>query len=200
MSTTCEQRLEQKTKIISAKLETALRERYYIVFKCNMYIVITGSGGNLYHIAIDLRPTCSCPDFKKYKTRWLVCKHILFLFVKLAGLEIENLVTGVVPREIFPRVQNFFKECDITAPKDVIAVYMKIKTNCCDICSGVREMKGNIYICSTFHHSCKSVFHMSCIQKWAYEKHNHCPTCRQEWSFHDLLSLPYLNVKSLIEN
>ena len=196
-----EKRLEEKRKIISSKLEIASRERYYIVFKCDTYVVLTGSGGNLYHVSIDLRPTCSCPDFKKYKSRWLVCKHILFLYVKIAGLEIENLVTGCVPWEIFHNTQRLFEECDVTAPKSVVTVYMKIKTNCCDICSGVREMKGNIYVCSTYHRTCLSVFHISCLQMWATWKQNrHCPTCRQEWSFHDLLSLPYQNVKALIEN
>lgn len=46
---------------------------------CPTNFAIAGSTGNKYTVTLDIRPTCTCPDFAKGD----VCKHILFVLLKV---------------------------------------------------------------------------------------------------------------------
>jgi hypothetical protein len=45
---------------------------------------VLGSTGNIYNVALDGAPICSCPD---HSTRGSRCKHILFMLIKIFNVE-----------------------------------------------------------------------------------------------------------------
>jgi hypothetical protein len=53
--------------------------------KCNF--VVLGSTGNVYTVTLQDVPQCTCPDFARKQD---LCKHILFVFLKVVGLPVTN--------------------------------------------------------------------------------------------------------------
>lgn len=45
---------------------------------------VLGSTGNIYNVALNGSPNCSCPD---HSTRGSRCKHILFMLIKIFNVE-----------------------------------------------------------------------------------------------------------------
>lgn len=48
---------------------------------------LAGSTGNVYKVSLDKVPSCTCPDFEKTQD---CCKHIVFILLKVVGLDIDS--------------------------------------------------------------------------------------------------------------
>lgn len=79
----------EKKSMISKRLDRALSQTMYFV-DCRELSAskreysILGNTGNLYHVRIGEERSCTCPDSKT------VCKHILFVLVKLLKVRQNN--------------------------------------------------------------------------------------------------------------
>jgi Ring finger domain/SWIM zinc finger len=52
-----------------------------------VHFTVLGSTGNVYTVVLGLVPSCTCPD---YCRRQDMCKHIMFVLLKVIGLEVSN--------------------------------------------------------------------------------------------------------------
>jgi Ring finger domain/SWIM zinc finger len=83
---------------LQERLERAATQRLYLVQqskispmykegeKCVDFTVL-GSTGNVYTVVLGLEPSCTCPDYYRRKD---MCKHIMFVLLKVIGLDVSN--------------------------------------------------------------------------------------------------------------
>ena len=88
---------------LQERLERAATQRLYLIQQseippiCNnqeekrvsevVNFTVLGSTGNVYTVVLGLVPSCTCPD---YSRRQDMCKHIMFVLLKVIGLEVSN--------------------------------------------------------------------------------------------------------------
>lgn len=87
------------SKAISERIERAFEHRLYLIAKKPMVgddpdlpsackFVVLGNTGFVYSVRLDLRPSCTCPDFKF--RRGNTCKHILFVMLRVLKLHVGD--------------------------------------------------------------------------------------------------------------
>jgi hypothetical protein len=79
---------------VQERIDRAKTQRLFLIkrgdvtapprLSCNF--VVLGSTGNVYTVTIETLPNCSCPDHAKGN----LCKHILFVLIKVMGLETQS--------------------------------------------------------------------------------------------------------------
>ena len=79
---------EKPTTAICQRIDRARTQRLYLVQRSEVSglscdFVVLGSTGNVYDVRVSKIPTCSCPDH----ARGNLCKHILFVLLKVIGLD-----------------------------------------------------------------------------------------------------------------
>lgn len=87
-----------KKKLINVENdERAYRAKTQKIFLANRLIddnsatfQVLGSTGNIYNVALNGEPVCSCPD---HSTRGSRCKHILFMLIKIFNVEDPYKIT-----------------------------------------------------------------------------------------------------------
>ena len=168
-------------------------------------MVVVGTSGNVYHVTICIRPECSCKDYKAYNRYWSLCKHILFLCVKVSGLSLNNVIQGILSKEDSMLVQSNLNMVEASVSEQALVVYERFESNCCQICSGTRKQNDSKWVCSIYHSGCLSVYHNSCLSEWVRmnpSKRDECPTCKSGWSYDFATTIrnPYLNVLPFIKH
>jgi hypothetical protein len=79
--------------------EEGLHEEHTHIHTCCNFVVL-GSTGNVYTVSLQEIPSCTCPDFTRQQD---LCKHILFVLVKVAGVSTSNPLAyqkAYVPSEL----------------------------------------------------------------------------------------------------
>lgn len=200
---------------LETRLLRAQNQRFFVVEVAARTIALMGSTGNVYHVKLSVRPSCTCPDFKKRSRGFVsvtVCKHIIFLYVVIGPLDINNLKDGAITNEMNIQVIGilstaYLETCGVMANANSIDVYNKIKSNHCMICSGSRLIIGNKWVQSSYHLSCVSTFHKTCINRHLFDQRAHnqnslpcCPVCQQVWVEPESSFGPYLNLSNLVFN
>ena len=206
------------TNKIHTRIERARSQRLYLIQQdplvkednqhcggssCTFHVM--GSTGNLYDVIISKIPKCNCPDHQKGN----LCKHILFVFIKIIGLDHEsNLIyqNALLQSEldhIFltmeqkqkqrgtcimakKAVQNAFNKRKIGLDQDEQDDTTKRKdlseNDECAICFDTMDsQKEALTFCKS---TCGTNFHKKCIDLWIVSKVSEqvcCPTCRQPW-------------------
>jgi hypothetical protein len=169
--------------------------------KCNF--VVLGSTGNVYTVTLQDVPHCTCPDFAKKND---LCKHILFVFLKVVGLPVTNplvyqraLLTNEL-REIFSilaqrrvggtsvlandRVRESYARLEggETLEEEDVGVKRRAldEGDCdCPICFDPMSGGADTTFCRAM---CGNNFHAECIRIWLREQRDKtCPNCRQPW-------------------
>ena len=86
-----------------ARLERATKHRLYLVERMSPFnFHILGASGSDYLVSLTRHPECTCPDHTNRKT---MCKHILFVLVRVLGLP-EEIVLDEIARETIIRACN----------------------------------------------------------------------------------------------
>lgn len=109
MSSSSEERRERKAH--DARVERALRERIYLlgpvptVRSASASFLVSGQSGKVYTATLPIAPsnapaTCNCIDQRIRKT---VCKHLLFLCIRVFKLPPDSFTSPAIPREAAAR-------------------------------------------------------------------------------------------------
>jgi hypothetical protein len=83
---------------LQERLERAATQRLYLIQQSEIPLMyqegdkgveftVLGSTGNVYTVVLGLVPSCTCPD---YCRRQDMCKHIMFVLLKVIGLDVSN--------------------------------------------------------------------------------------------------------------
>jgi hypothetical protein len=165
--------------------------------------VVLGSTGNVYNVTVGQIPTCSCPDH----LRGNLCKHILFIFLKVVGLdddsphvyqaallksELEHIFSLMTSRRVGgsvmanDQVQQTYtslKKGDIDEPAVAGVTRKSLEADSdCPICFD--SMDGGAQTSLTYCRAmCGTNFHHDCIKRWLGQNRQKptCPACRQQW-------------------
>ena len=196
---------EEREALIKARLKRATEESILILKVKQDVVVVVGTNGNVYHVAICVHPECSCKDFKAFNRYWSLCKHILYLCVKVTGLSLNNVIRGILSKDDTMLVWSKMNTIESSISENAVIVYNRFESNCCQICSGICTQNESKWVCSIYHSECLSVYHNSCLSEWVKinpSKRDECPICKRIWfyDFAKTICNPYLNVQSLIKH
>ncbi|KAL9178498.1 hypothetical protein ACHAXT_001836 [Thalassiosira profunda] len=96
------------TNFVRDRIARAASQRMYLVHRGDVFssttngpsceLAVLGSTGNLYKVTLGRVTSCNCPDARKHAMRHRgkssggspLCKHILFVFLKVAGLSASD--------------------------------------------------------------------------------------------------------------
>ena len=80
------------------RLERAMKHRLYLVERMSPFdFHILGDTGSDYLVSLTSHPECTCPD---HKNRRELCKHILFVLVRVLGLPEETVLREIAHETI----------------------------------------------------------------------------------------------------
>jgi len=201
---------EKPTTAICQRIDRARTQRLYLVQRSEVNdlscdFVVLGSTGNVYNVRVSKIPKCSCPDH----ARGNLCKHILFVMLKVIGLDPGSPLVYQAAYldeelgEIFSLMLSRRVGGSIMANDQVKATYAALITNDnddddvetsgahrkslddddsdCPICFDRMDVSGNLTYCRA---ACGTNFHADCIQRWLGQQNRTqptCPNCRQPW-------------------
>jgi hypothetical protein len=188
----------------------ARTQRLYLISKEKINegtykLTVLGSTGNVYEVTLGHVPSCTCPDYQRKQD---LCKHILFVSLKVLGLSVDNplvyqkaLVTEELD-DVFWQLENRRTGGVVDANQQVKAAVAQMRgqevpespspiqrkqldddNRDCPICFDQMEgPEGTVYCRST----CGTNFHADCIRRWLGQHHQSrgeqtCPACRQPW-------------------
>ena len=196
------------------RIDRACTQRMYLVTKdaepdmealcCNF--VVLGSTGNVYNVAIQRIPSCSCPDH----ARGNLCKHILFVLLKVmavpsnSDLIYQAAWIGSELREMFEGMRIRFRQVSgaVLANQLVQESYARLKRgeeviDVDDSAAGVARRPTEDQDCPICFEAlgtnlsktcycrsrCGANFHTACIQHWLRSQRSEptCPMCRGPW-------------------
>ena len=197
------------TIAIRERIHRAQSQQFFLVQRSDTMdgttgcdFVVLGSTGNVYTVRITQIPTCSCPDHAKGN----LCKHILFVMLKVIGLdpesplvyqaallqsELQELFALLASRRVGKavmandKVKKSYASLSMTGIDDsVVDVGHKslADDSDCPICfDALVESSESLSYCRA---ACGTHFHADCINRWlrgqAQGKAT-CPNCRQPW-------------------
>jgi hypothetical protein len=192
---------------VKERIDRAYTQRLFLVQKqleedkLEGNFVVLGSTGNIYKVTIGKIVACSCPDFK----RGNLCKHVLFIMIKVVGLSTESPLifqVALVESEllqIFDMVKNRRVGGGVLANEQVQQAFASISKgeeptpegaarkpleadSDCPICFD--SMNAGTQTLTYCRAACGANFHNECIQHWLGQSSrgpSTCPNCRQPW-------------------
>jgi hypothetical protein len=160
---------------------------------------VLGTTGSVYTVAINTKPTCTCFDFKRRKTR---CKHIYFILTRVMKVPQEN---EDIPEFTQEQVTQMFTNMQAIANTVYVSEDLKRKYNVmCEL--NIREkktvpMKDEEFcpICLDYikceepepidycKYACGNPVHIGCFEMWikgskCKKEKATCVLCRSQWN------------------
>ena len=193
---------------LAERLQRATTQRLYLVEssedESGISCAVLGSTGNVYQVKLHHISTCNCPDFHRKQD---LCKHILFVLLKVIGLDVSNPLafqkaylsselqvlkeklrnrtpgTSILAHEsVRAANKNSHQQLLGTQPTDNASVTRKpIHNEDCSICFDPLD-DGELVYCKTV---CGTNFHADCIRRWhgaSASANKTCPNCRSKWN------------------
>jgi hypothetical protein len=194
---------------VSERIERAFQHRLYLIDKkpvvgddpdrpsgCEFFVL--GATGNVYSVRLDLRPSCTCPDFKRGNT----CKHILFVMLRVLKLPVDDprvwqkaLLTSELEELLLISCLN---EETVLASHQVRARFREIAGSSPgkeeEDKSVQRDLEGDCPVCYepldgvkedvVFCRVCGNNVHRDCFMRWSKSKRAGtvtCVYCRAPW-------------------
>lgn len=205
-----------------AKPSAQLRERIDRAYKHRMYLLavrpqpgeapcaeldVLGSTGNVYHVHVGRpRQGCTCADYAKHPN--LMCKHILFVMLRVCKLQRDDprvWQVALTPSEAGPLVAAMPSRESLQADGDGEAVVASP-----EVLRGFDAVSGNAGGSSSQGHarrplheedcpicfepfeegeegsvewcrSCGNNAHADCMRRWRNARAGDCPMCRAPW-------------------
>lgn len=144
---------------------------------------VLGSTGNLYDVALNGHPNCSCPD---YTTRGTRCKHILFMLIKIFNVTdpYQKYFSQEEILELIDKYRTNLSQFNINIDPNTLS-----NTNNIDYDVGEKNLNDDCCVCldpllngeSLVH--CKKVcgrcIHVNCYNAIKKLSKN-CPYCMQK--------------------
>jgi hypothetical protein len=205
---TCPDKLQERIlRAATQRLYLVRRDEVNPDTSTECKFIVLGSTGNVYTATLQDVPHCSCPDFSRKQD---LCKHILFIFLKVVGLPATNnlvyqraLLTSEL-REIFSILsQRRVGGASVLANDRVRESYARLEGGEAEEDADQVKVGGakrralsdgdsDCPICfdpmsggadTTFcRTTCGNNFHAECIRVWLREQGDKtCPNCRQPW-------------------
>mgnify|MGYP000914489915 CR=1 FL=1 len=153
---------------------------------------VLGTTGSVYTVNINQKPTCTCFDFKRRKSR---CKHIYFILTRVMKVPQENEdIVEFSPEQVeqmFTNMQEIAKSVYIN--DDLKKMYnimsaQNIAENktvpmkdeeFCPICLDYVNCGEPIDYCK---YACGNPVHVNCFKMWTKgKKEITCVLCRSKW-------------------
>ncbi|PGH08277.1 hypothetical protein AJ79_06064 [Helicocarpus griseus UAMH5409] len=190
------------------KLERARTQRMFVVDRTREgteevpteRVQIVGTTGNIYEVAIELEPYCTCPDSEKGNQ----CKHIVYVLCNVLKvpdhLQYQLAFLSSELREIFANAPVNPKD---NASKENESGKRKPIEGDCPICFMEFEpAREEIVWCKA---ACGNNIHKTCFEKWAATQSQNgvrCVYCRSNWevdtSFKQLLAQGKVNEEGYV--
>lgn len=160
------------------RVQRAISQRLYLTGASSedsgskyAYFQVEGSTGKSYIVTFNTeRATCDCPDFS---TRGKICKHIIFIIVRVLKAVPKN---SVFLKWDIEKIHKLFK-CLREKNNQIEESHLpNIRNSDCCICFEdipIKPGRAGLIVCKT----CMNGYHTSCISRW---NKNSCPMCRSE--------------------
>ena len=208
---------------VRQRIDRAKTQRMYLV-KCGdiqedlrCEFVVLGSTGNVYTVAIQKIPSCTCPDYAKGN----LCKHILFVLLKVMSLDpnspliyqaawieselramfgqmlirfrnvsgaYNNVMANEAVRATFAKLEKGDDVEDDDDNKDGSHAERKaMEEDDCPICYDPMVKTEATTYCRA---RCGANFHQECIRGWLRQQGQKatCPMCREPWEVKSVAS------------
>ena len=179
-------------RVDPARVRRALTERIHLlkVDETSVCHVVGSKGDRVYEVSLlggDV--DCSCPDCE----RGNICKHILFVWIRVLRLEAEDVVFDIddeLRAEIIQKLADVPQHCyfpqlsgtaqNNTQSKPQVKRQPFDKDTECPICFEILDPAepNKIIWCQ---YSCGNNVHRDCFQKWCQFTGDSCVTCRQKF-------------------
>lgn len=165
---------------------------------------VLGSTGNVYTVTLSRVPGCNCPDHQK---RQDLCKHLLFVLLKVVGLDISDPLS-FQKAYLTSELERLFEKLRARRVGGTVLANERVRAAvaageppvpeegggsnrrrsleddggadcpiCFDALTGAPADR--LTYCRA---ACGANFHADCIRRWlAASSHQGCPNCRQPW-------------------
>jgi hypothetical protein len=152
---------------------------------------VVGLSGNVYHVVITNKPTCTCPDYKKRLSK---CKHIYFVLLRIMKINNNDVdsdeYTDVNLECMFNNIPSITESLlannsikskyhDMKGKKSDPDKCKKSSDDLCPICLDDLENEEELAFCK---YGCGKQVHATCINMWIKQRGNSCIFCRQPWN------------------
>ncbi|RYP43004.1 hypothetical protein DL770_011887 [Monosporascus sp. CRB-9-2] len=177
--------------------DRATSQRFYVLSRsragsddqCPEEIVeMTGSTGNIYHVHISQRPTCTCP----HATKGNQCKHMIYVMARVLRARFDLVYQlALLPselREIFSHAPPIEISDHHSAREPEEEKNRKAIDGDCPICFTPFKDPDDTVYCRA---QCGQNMHTECFEMWAATKRTNardrvtCPMCRAPWQGDD---------------
>ncbi|GLJ30571.1 hypothetical protein SUGI_0605300 [Cryptomeria japonica] len=184
---------------VSERIKRALEQRLYLIDKktlevggssaCELFVL--GATGNVYCVRLDLRPSCTCPDFLKGNT----CKHILFVMLRVFKLPPNDpriWQKALIPSELDDLLHSSSVDDAVLASHLVRSRFHQVTGSTPR--APQRDLEGDCPVCYeslagcsepvVFCNVCGNSVHKDCFVKWSKSKRPGavtCIYCRAPW-------------------
>lgn len=194
---------------VSERIERAFQHRLYLIDKKPVVgddaghpsafeFFVLGATGNVYCVRLDLKPSCTCPDFKRGNT----CKHILFVMLRVLKLPVDDprvWQKALLTSELEELLQiSCLNEENVLASHQVRARFREIAGSSTgtkkDDKRVQRDLEGDCPVCYepldgvkedvVFCRVCGNNVHKDCFMRWSKSKRAGtvtCVYCRAPW-------------------
>jgi hypothetical protein len=186
------------------RMDRASSQRMFLVDKTvherndghcsSLLFSVLGSTGNVYDVTLGKLVSCSCPDFRIRRND--ICKHVMFVTLKVVGLEPDDPLAFQKAYiqseldEILDKLKHRRAGGSFEANAQVQASYKAIKEGSSESMPPAKSLHDDVDcpICfdtllqgaRTHCWVCRTNFHADCIQRWS-TLNKTCPNCRSAW-------------------
>lgn len=180
---------------MTTRQERALTDRLFLVdtregeSEYKMIFDVMGSTGNLYTVAFSSKPTCTCPDFVRRKSK---CKHIYFIHLKaLKGTHGKKRFSNKELKDLFSNIPS--KTSQLLVSENLREAYQKLQNENQSTSEEIRREISPEDICpvcledlnegeSDFcRYGCGKSIHRVCYEMWTMKNQATCVYCRADW-------------------
>ena len=169
---------------MDSRISRALTQRMYLLHcgdetpKGKIAFTVEGSTSNTYLVELKkVGCACSCKDFE---TRGQICKHIIFILVRVAKMPLETMCSDPNLFVLSDELKTAIKKATNPTPVTVADTLEPRQTNECGVCYEDFTVKDqDLQKCTT----CSKVLHGACMQLWIASCMGSgnlctCPYCR----------------------
>lgn len=185
------------TQPFADRIVRALHHHLQLLHRRDSNFFVLGATGNVYTVVLCATPSCTCPD------RATPCKHILFVFLRVLGLPLDDLClrrrtlrpcqvsrllglptlpearAGASIRQLFHKL--FFKQGSSTSSSARTSHHVEVEEGrSCPVCLDEMGKEERIVACGT----CRNPIHEECLMKWkrsSGRRSAYCVICRARW-------------------
>lgn len=154
--------------------------------------VVLGHSGNVYHVIITNKPTCTCPDYQK---REMNCKHIYFILLRVMklkesllhethfsnkrlGILCQNIPSIMDSLYISNQMKNTYNNTK-SKMNNTTVIALAQDDDMCPICLDELDNGEELEHCK---YSCGKSIHKICFKMWFQKNSSRCLFCGSDFN------------------